>query len=157
EYESRRRSGQYLKKTSPKERAPISTKENAAAERHFLRGAVEQAQSERRLPRGDRAMEQASPSQPTAYPWGHAEEELERIISTARFLGDRTEHVLRLAGLDRGMRVLEVGCGPGDVTFLAAKLVGFEGTVIGVDKSEEAIGRARERAAAAGLTNVQFL
>jgi SAM-dependent methyltransferase len=102
-------------------------------------------------------MEQAPASQPTAYPWGHAAEELERIVSTARFLGDTTEHVLRLAGLDRGMRVLDAGCGPGDVTFLAAKLVGFEGSLIGVDKSEEAIGRARERAAAAGLTNVQFL
>jgi len=88
---------------------------------------------------------------------GHEVGELERIISTGRYLGDLTEHVLRLAGIDRGMRVLDVGCGPGDVTFLAAKLVGIEGTVIGVDRSEEAVGRARERAAAAGLTNVQFL
>jgi len=55
------------------------------------------------------------------------------------------------------MRVLDVGCGPGELTFLAAKLVGFEGTVIGVDKSEDAVGRAQERAAAAGLTNVRFL
>src|SRR5262249_50785900 len=81
---------------------------------------------------GGRAMKEAPPSQPTPYPWGHAESELERIISTGRYLGDLTEHVLRLAGIDRGMRVLDVGCGPGDVTFLAAKLVGFEGTVIGV-------------------------
>ncbi len=102
-------------------------------------------------------MKQAPTGQPARYPWGHEAGELERIISTGRYLGDLTEHVLRLAGIDRGMRVLDVGSGPGDVTFLAAKLVGLEGTVIGVDKSEEAVGRARERAAAAGLTNVQFL
>jgi SAM-dependent methyltransferase len=102
-------------------------------------------------------MEQAPTDQPTRYPWGHEEGELARITSTGRYLGDLTEHVLRLAGIDHGMRVLDVGCGPGDVTFLAAKMVGSEGAVIGVDKSEEAIGRARERAAAAGLANVRFL
>src|SRR5262249_18479631 len=73
------------------------------------------------------------------------------------FFGDLTEHVLRLAGLGAGMRVLDVGCGPGDVAFLAARLVGPEGAVIGVDKSREAIELASQRAAGAGVTNVHFL
>ena len=102
-------------------------------------------------------MKQIQPGQPTGYALGHAEDELDRIINIARFLGDLTEHVLHLAGLASGMRVLDVGCGPGDVTFLAAKLVGPEGTVIGVDTSPEAIELARQRAAAVGLTNVHFL
>jgi ubiquinone/menaquinone biosynthesis C-methylase UbiE len=102
-------------------------------------------------------MEQIQPDQPSGYALGHAEDELDRIINTARFLGDLTEHVLRLAGLAPGMRVLDVGCGPGDVVFLAARLVGPQGTVIGVDRSPEAIEQARQRAAAAGLTNVHFL
>jgi ubiquinone/menaquinone biosynthesis C-methylase UbiE len=102
-------------------------------------------------------MEQVQPSHPSGYAFGHAEDELDRIINTARFFGVITEHVLRLAGLDRGMRVLDVGCGPGDVTFLAAKLVGSEGTVIGVDLSPEAIGVAQQRAASANLANVHFL
>jgi cyclopropane fatty-acyl-phospholipid synthase-like methyltransferase len=67
-----------------------------------------------------------------------------------------TEHVLRLAGVRPGMRVLDVGCGTGDVSFLAASLVGPEGEVIGVDKSPEAVALASQRAAEAGLHNVHF-
>lgn len=102
-------------------------------------------------------MEQIQPGQPSGYPLGHAADELDRIINAARFIGDLTEHVLHLAGLTPGMRVLDVGCGPGELTFLAARLVGPEGTVIGVDLSPEAIEMARQRAAAIGLTNVHFL
>jgi ubiquinone/menaquinone biosynthesis C-methylase UbiE len=102
-------------------------------------------------------MEQKLSGQPSGYALGHAEDELDRIINAARFIGDLTEHVLHLASLSRGMRVLDVGCGPGELTFLAAKLVGPEGTVIGVDLSPEAIALAQQRAAAAGLTNVYFL
>ena len=91
------------------------------------------------------------------YILGHSADELDRLIEQARFLGDLTEHLLRLAGLARGMRVLDVGCGAGDVSFLAARLVGPEGTVLGIDKAPEAVGLARERARAAGLTNVDFL
>ena len=87
----------------------------------------------------------------------HTNSELERLIEQARFFGDLTEQVLRLAGLEPGMRVLDIGCGTGDVSFLAAKLVGTEGEVIGVDKSPTATALASQRAAAAGLTNVQFV
>ncbi len=102
-------------------------------------------------------MEQIQPGQPSGYALEHAEDELDRIINVARFFGDLTEHVLHLTGLAPGMRVLDVGCGPGDVVFLAARLVGPEGTVIGVDRSPEAIEQAQQRAAAVGLTNVHFL
>ena len=54
------------------------------------------------------------------------------------------------------MRVLDVGCGAGDVSFLAASLVGPDGFVFGVDKSPEAVAMARERAQQSQLTNVQF-
>jgi len=87
----------------------------------------------------------------------HTNSELDRLIDQARFYGDLTEHVLRLSGLEPGMRVLDIGCGTGDVSFLAAKLVGSEGEVIGVDKSPAATALASQRVAAAGLTNVQFV
>jgi SAM-dependent methyltransferase len=43
------------------------------------------------------------------------------------------------------MRVLDVGCGTGDVALLAAKLVGPKGRVIGVDRSGEVLETARAR------------
>lgn len=91
-----------------------------------------------------------------AYALGHDESELDRLISQSRFLGDLTEHVLGLAGLRPGMRVVDVGCGAGDVTFLAARMVGADGFVTGMDRSAEAIERARDRAAQSGLSNVAF-
>jgi SAM-dependent methyltransferase len=43
------------------------------------------------------------------------------------------------------MHVLDIGCGTGDVTFLVADLVGPTGSVIGVDRSAEALRTARAR------------
>ena len=84
--------------------------------------------------------------QPGPYALGHSQQELDRLVFQGRFIGDLTAHVLRLAGLGSGMRVLDVGCGAGDVSFLAASLVGPDGFVFGVDKSPEAVAMARERA-----------
>ncbi len=90
------------------------------------------------------------------YLLGHARSELERLIEQARFYGDLTAQVFQLAGIAEGMRVLDIGCGAGDVSFLAASMVGPSGTVIGVDGSQKAVTTARSRAEAAGLSNVRF-
>jgi SAM-dependent methyltransferase len=92
----------------------------------------------------------------TPYILGHAPGELDRLIEQARFLGDLTEEVLRRAGVGPGMTVLDLGSGTGDVSFLAARLVGPTGTVLGVDRSPEAVATAQGRAREAGLTNVTF-
>ena len=65
--------------------------------------------------------------------------------------------IFAAAGIRAGMRVLDLGCGAGDVAFVAADLVGPEGYVIGVDRSPEALGRARRRAEQRGLTQVEFV
>jgi ubiquinone/menaquinone biosynthesis C-methylase UbiE len=52
------------------------------------------------------------------------------------------------------MRVLDVGCGVGDVSLLAAELVGPTGAVLGVDRSPEAIETATRRVARAGRSGV---
>ncbi len=101
-------------------------------------------------------MLQKSLVQTSDYALGHSENELARLIEQARFYGDLTARILHQAELGPGMRVLDVGCGAGDVSFLAASIVGAEGEVIGVDKSPEAIALATQRAHQAGLTNVQF-
>lgn len=91
------------------------------------------------------------------YPLGHSPQELERLSHQARFIGDLTRALLVDAGVGAGMRVLDVGCGPGDVSFLAASLVGATGSVIGIDEARPALHSARERAAASGLNNVRFV
>ena len=55
------------------------------------------------------------------------------------------------------MRVLDVGSGAGDVSFLAAELVGDDGSVTGVDRSAEAVATARAAAVARALTDVSFV
>ena len=69
-----------------------------------------------------------------------------RIISVL----DPTADVLRRSGIERGMRVLDLGCGVGDVSLWIARLVGPSGLVVGVDESAEAIDVAQKRATVAG-------
>ncbi|RKI20562.1 class I SAM-dependent methyltransferase [Corallococcus sp. AB030] len=68
-----------------------------------------------------------------------------------------TERLLADAGLRAGMRVRDVGCGRGDVTFMAASQVGTQGQVVGVDRDSGAIEQARVRAREQGLSNVTFV
>jgi SAM-dependent methyltransferase len=93
----------------------------------------------------------------STYVLGHADVEVERLLLQGRLYNDYTEHALRLAGLRPGMRVLDVGCGPGDVSFIAGRLVGPTGTVLGVDAASEMIELARARAAEQGLPAVHFM
>jgi ubiquinone/menaquinone biosynthesis C-methylase UbiE len=92
----------------------------------------------------------------STYVLGHADVEVQRLLLQGRLYDDYTEHALRLAGLRPGMRVLDIGSGPGDVSFIAARLVGPTGTVLGVDAAPEMIELARARAAEKGLSAVQF-
>ena len=68
-----------------------------------------------------------------------------------------TERVFRTAGLGNGIRVLDLGSGAGDVAMLAARLVGREGEVVGVERDPEAVASATARVAQAGLSNVRFI
>src|SRR5262249_3755339 len=67
-----------------------------------------------------------------------------------------TRQFLIEAGIGEGMRVLDIGSGGGDVSFLAASLVGASGHVIGVDRSATAVARARSRATALSHANAAF-
>src|SRR5574341_377716 len=58
---------------------------------------------------------------------------------------------IAVAELKPGERVLDVGCGPGSLTVPAAKAVGEEGKVAGIDASPEMIDVARRNAAKQGL------
>jgi 2-polyprenyl-3-methyl-5-hydroxy-6-metoxy-1,4-benzoquinol methylase len=91
-----------------------------------------------------------------AYTLGHADVEINRLLLQGRLYNDHTEHALRMAGLRPGMRVLDVGCGPGEVSFVGARLVGPSGSVLGIDAASQAIEVARSRAAQQRLSAVKF-
>lgn len=55
-----------------------------------------------------------------------------------------------------GMRILDVGCGPGSITIDLARRVGDRGTVVGIDASAEVVETARAAAARAGVGNIEF-
>ena len=61
-----------------------------------------------------------------------------------------------IADLNPGETVLDLGCGGGFDCFVAVKAVGSEGTVIGVDMTEEMVSIARDNAERAGYCNVKF-
>jgi protein-L-isoaspartate O-methyltransferase len=95
-------------------------------------------------------------SKPQEYPLGYSEDEARRLAEQAALLEELTADVLRRAGLGLGMQVLDIGCGVGDVSFLAASMVGTEGSVLGVDRSASSVETARVRASSRGVHNVIF-
>ena len=70
------------------------------------------------------------------------------------FAGVGNPFVLRHPGA--GERVLDVGVGAGFDTFVAARHVGPEGHVIGVDMTEEMLDKARGTTEAMGMTHVEL-
>ena len=92
-----------------------------------------------------------------AYVLGHAPPELARLERQAAIFERATRSLLEACGIGPGQRVLDLGCGAGDVTLLVAGLVGPTGHVVGVDRAAAAVAGARARAAALGRRNVSFL
>ena len=91
-----------------------------------------------------------------SYVLGHSESELDRLSAQAEIFEPATREVLLAAGLKPGMRVLDVGCGAGDVAFLASEIVGPAGQVVAVDRAPEALARASHRAGGRRLENILF-
>jgi arsenite methyltransferase len=63
---------------------------------------------------------------------------------------------LAIAGLERGATVLDLGSGGGIDCFLAARQVGPDGHVIGVDMTSDMLEKARANARKMGVENVEF-
>lgn len=82
--------------------------------------------------------------------------ELDRLDLQGLIYRDATRRALSGSGITSAMRVLEIGCGSGDVTRLAAELVGASGSVLGVDMDAASVRAASERAERLGVGNVTF-
>ncbi|MGY3578900.1 class I SAM-dependent methyltransferase [Bradyrhizobium sp. USDA 4504] len=91
------------------------------------------------------------------YVLGHSKRELRRLMLQADNLRPITTRLLREIGLAPGMRVVDLGCGAGDVAMLAAEIVGASGAVVAIDRNAAAIAMARDRARAAGHANIEFV
>jgi ubiquinone/menaquinone biosynthesis C-methylase UbiE len=72
-------------------------------------------------------------------------------------LGEHSAKVFPALQLQKGDRVLDVGCGWGETSLELARLVGPDGNVLGMDCCNLFLETARADAKAAGLTNVSFL
>jgi len=59
--------------------------------------------------------------------------------------------------LKEGMKILDMGCGPGTITIGIAKKVGPTGKVVGLDLSPQSLKLASERAQSEGLSNIEFV
>jgi ubiquinone/menaquinone biosynthesis C-methylase UbiE len=65
-------------------------------------------------------------------------------------------HIIRRLNLAPGMRVLDVGCGPGRLAVPLAQALLPEGEVVALDMQPGMIERARAKARRAGVTNIRF-
>lgn len=71
--------------------------------------------------------------------------------------GKVSVRLVEMAGVKPGSRVLDVAAGYGEPSLSAAKAAGPEGSVTATDISAEMLAYGRERAAAAGLDNIEFI
>ena len=87
---------------------------------------------------------------------GYPHELLEAMPAacTEAFAG--VSNVAVFADIPAGAMVLDLGCGAGLDSLIAARRVGPGGKVVGVDFSEAMLDRAHRAAAEGGVTNVEF-
>ncbi len=67
-----------------------------------------------------------------------------------------TGNPFNLGPINEGEQVLDVGCGAGFDTLIAAMKVGSGGHVIGVDMTPEMLEKARRNALSLGVSNAEF-
>lgn len=88
--------------------------------------------------------------------WGEqAQQWYAQLEVIERQWGSLSDGLLELARVTTGDRVLDLACGAGDPALAAADRVGPAGTVVATDLSPDMLAFAAQRAAAAGLTNVE--
>ena len=92
----------------------------------------------------------------SAYVLGSSPRELSRLSLQGQIIRPITERLLRQLGIKEGLRVLDLGCGAGDVSMLAAEMVGPAGSVVGIDQSAAAIDKAEARVRSRGYQQISF-
>ncbi|MCS7309693.1 MAG: arsenite methyltransferase [Armatimonadota bacterium] len=88
---------------------------------------------------------------------GYSPEDLAQIPREAAGISLGCGAPVKIANIQPGEVVLDLGCGGGMDVLLAARLVGPSGMVYGLDMTEEMIALATRNAEKLGVTNVRFL
>lgn len=70
---------------------------------------------------------------------------------------NRAHVIIEHLNLQPGMKVLDVGCGPGRLTIPVAQQIGPQGEVVAIDIQAGMLRRAQEKAQAAQVSNIRFL
>jgi ubiquinone/menaquinone biosynthesis C-methylase UbiE len=104
----------------------------------------------------DATTRRSSPSTAADYAIGSTDRERQRLMRQGAVLRGFLASAFRAAGIGPGMRVLDLGCGVGDVAMLAAEFVGPAGSVIGIDRHPASVAWASKRVAEAGYTKIHF-
>ncbi len=87
--------------------------------------------------------------------FGYSADDMEAVPEGSN-MGLGCGNLLAIASLRAGEVVLDLGSGGGFDCFLAARQVGDEGHVIGVDMTPEMLAKARDNAGKCGFSNVEF-
>lgn len=88
---------------------------------------------------------------------GYRDEWLEDIPETSIESFAGTGNPFSIGEIRPDDKVVDVGCGAGIDSLIAARMVGSTGSVIGVDMTPAMLAKARSSAADAQLANVEFL
>ncbi|HTP22496.1 MAG TPA: methyltransferase domain-containing protein [Solirubrobacteraceae bacterium] len=89
--------------------------------------------------------------------WGRAAAGWDKRAESVRAFGlPVSAWMLDHAGLQPGLRVLELAAGPGEAGFLAAELIRPGGSLVSSDATDEMLEVARARAKELGIENVEF-
>ncbi len=88
---------------------------------------------------------------------GQSSAEHARLQFQAVELEQSSRQHLQRAGIQRGWRVIDVGCGPQGVLHVLADLVGPTGTIVGLERDPRLAALARAFVAEHGFTNVEVI
>jgi len=77
--------------------------------------------------------------------------------SVDRWMKESGENILKYIGIKRGQNVLDFGCGSGNYTIPAGKVVGEHALVYALDEDKEALDQLMSKAKSIGLKNITRL
>jgi len=91
------------------------------------------------------------------YVLGYRSAEQERLQQQAQQLAHESASLFDEIGVPVGGRVVEIGCGPHGCLELLSERVGLSGTVLGIERSPDAVSLARKLIGERGLRNVEVV